>query len=124
GAPWIRDAAPVGALLSRLHRIAPPDSLRRVPGESSAILAQGDAMLDYLANPGDLADLRPGARHASEGKAVFLHGDPVPGNIIADKEKVVLIDWQCPARGDPIHDLALFLSPAMQVLGRGAPLSP
>lgn len=36
---------------------------------------------------------------------------------------ITLIDWQCPAIGDPTHDIAIFLSPAMQLLYRGAPLS-
>ena len=30
-----------------------------------------------------------------------------------------LIDWQCPSRGPALHDVAMFLSPAMQILGRG-----
>ena len=36
--------------------------------------------------------------------------------------RLTLIDWQCPRLGDPAEDLALFLSPAMQLLYRGAPL--
>lgn len=53
---------------------------------------------------------------------VPLHGDPVPGNIIIGPAGEMLIDWQCPALGDPVHDLAIFLSPAMQYLYRGRPL--
>jgi len=126
GAPWANDAGPVGALLARLHRVEPPKNLRRVSITSQAILAGGDAMLLLLAKPGDLVARRPRVRpdDAMIGAAVFLHGDPVPGNIIVQIGTApVLIDWQCPALGDPVHDLALFLSPAMQTLGRGAPLS-
>ena len=43
----------------------------------------------------------------------------MPGNIIATPNGPVLIDWQCPARGDPAEDLATFLSPAMHWLYRG-----
>jgi thiamine kinase-like enzyme len=54
----------------------------------------------------------------------LIHGDPVPGNLLAHDGTLTLIDWQCPQMGDPSEDLALFLSPAMQVLYRGATLSP
>ena len=47
---------------------------------------------------------------------VFLHGDPVIGNILATKDGLRLIDWQCPSFGDPTRDVAIYLSPAMQYL--------
>ena len=47
----------------------------------------------------------------------------MPGNIVAHDGTLTLIDWQCPQIGDPTEDLALFLSPAMQQVYRGAPLS-
>ncbi len=52
---------------------------------------------------------------------VFLHGDPVPGNILSEDDGLRLIDWQCPAQGDPVHDLAIHLSPGMNVLYGAAP---
>lgn len=54
----------------------------------------------------------------------LLHGDLVPGNIICTGEGLCLIDWQCPGWGDPVDDLALFLSAAMQWLYRGRSLTP
>ncbi len=36
---------------------------------------------------------------------------------------LTLIDWQCPAIGDPCLDLALFLSPTMQQVNGKTPLS-
>lgn len=57
------------------------------------------------------------------GRRALLHGDPVPGNLILSPDGPVLIDWQCPATGDPTEDLAIFLSPAMQMFYRGRPLS-
>nr|WP_254448016.1 phosphotransferase [Ruegeria arenilitoris] len=53
----------------------------------------------------------------------LIHGDPVPGNILVSSSGLTLIDWQCPAWGDPCEDLAIFLSPAMQYIYRGAPLT-
>ena len=46
----------------------------------------------------------------------MIHADPVPANIIVSEGKAKLIDWQCPAFGDPAEDLCHFLSPAMQWL--------
>ncbi|WP_108483876.1 phosphotransferase family protein [Oceaniglobus ichthyenteri] len=124
GAIWRRDTAAVGRILARLHAHAAPQELRMVSVSGAAILDHGDEMLEGLADDFDLPAVRPAAPHIPPGPDVFLHGDPVPGNIIMGADGPVLIDWQCPARGDAVHDLALFLSPAMQVLGRGAPLSP
>ena len=47
----------------------------------------------------------------------------VPANIIKDPAGLTLIDWQCPTIGDAAEDLATFLSPAMQSLDGGQPLS-
>jgi thiamine kinase-like enzyme len=54
----------------------------------------------------------------------LIHADAVAGNLIDGPGGVTLIDWQCPASGDPTEDLATFLSPAMQWLYRGRVLSP
>jgi len=123
GSTWATEPTQVGVLLARLHGISPPRKLRQVQTGPKAVLADGDRILRQLAMPGDLAACRPDALDQPEGPQRFLHGDPVPGNIIVAGKRAMLIDWQCPALGDPVHDLALFLSPAMQTLGRGAPLS-
>jgi aminoglycoside phosphotransferase (APT) family kinase protein len=71
-----------------------------------------------------LSDARPvSAEVPPSAKRALLHGDPVPGNILVTPDGLRLIDWQCPAVGDPVEDLALFLSPAMQLIYRGAPLT-
>ncbi len=100
GTPWSGDPAPVGAALARLHALDPP----------------------------------PGLRQVGAGTA-FIHGDPVPGNILVSGARsgarsgagsragLRFIDWQCPGAGDPVHDLALFLSPAMQVAAGREPLT-
>ena len=51
---------------------------------------------------------------------VLLHTDVVPGNLILGDEGLRIIDWQCPAIGDPIVDIMMFLSPAMhEIYGSG-----
>lgn len=120
-------AAPqaVGALLARLHAEPPPAGLRNLPG-GPAILDQGDAMLAALpaAQAGRLRALRPSVAPPAPEARVFLHGDPVPANIVSTADGPRLIDWQCPAIGDPAEDLALYLSPAMQAIYGQGPLSP
>jgi thiamine kinase len=44
----------------------------------------------------------------------------VPGNLILGDKGLQLIDWQCPAIGDPIVDIMMFLSPGMhKIYGSG-----
>lgn len=116
GQPWRQGAAVAGRLLARLHALPAPDGLPLRTGGSTAVLAaaavMGGAPWPAPADPG-IAAAPPAP----------LHGDPVPGNIIVGPRGARLIDWQCPGRGDPAEDLALFLSPAMQWLYRGVPLS-
>lgn len=121
GAPGAVEPADLGRVLSRLHRISPPAGLRHVLSGSAAILAQGDRMLADCVMAGDLFGLRPQIDvHAAD--PVFLHGDPVPTNVLATSGGPVLIDWQCPAIGDPVEDLGLALSPAMHHLYGAGPM--
>jgi thiamine kinase len=116
-----------GISLAKLHQMAPAKGLREIPFGASAMLemargflegAQGDeasqlrARIDAVEAP-KLDNIPP----------VFLHGDVVPGNIMDGPAGIVLIDWQCPAKGDPCEDLATFLSPAMQSLYGAGPIS-
>lgn len=112
--------ASVGTALSRLHGTRPPD-LPRMTSELAE--TQAEEMLAALAGPQRkrLASRRV-APPVLAGNA-FLHGDPVPGNLVASQDGVRLIDWQCPAVGDPVFDIALYLSPAMQLVHGGRILS-
>ena len=126
GTPWRDDPLPVARALARLHPLPPPPSLAAAPDGSAALTRQTRAILD-LCDPAAARPLRrlePAGSVPPSGEAALLHGDPVPGNLIRTPGHLVLIDWQCPAAGDPVHDLSLFLSPAMQQVYRGRPLSP
>lgn len=121
GQSWQSGAGQVAHLLGHLHRQGTEGlSLRHTLANGHAmaqnaqemLAASGMVLCTPLAPPDEVA-VAP----------VPLHGDPVPGNIIVGPAGAMLIDWQCPALGDPVLDLAIFLSPAMQHLYRGYPLS-
>lgn len=123
GAAWRRDPKTAAALLNRVHRVTPPQGLRLPPDGSMALEQQITAILGRLGKSlADLPDL-PSQKIKPSGAGCLLHGDPVPGNMIDCGERLMLIDWQCPAIGDPCEDIALFLSPAMQIAYRGEALS-
>ena len=124
--PGVQGAVPpdaMGRALARLHRRPPMPGLRPVSSGGQSILRQGDQILAACRTPGDIARLRPVVEDHPAPAPVFLHGDPVPANAIATQTGICLIDWQCPALGDPVEDLAIYLSPAMQFLYGAGPLS-
>jgi thiamine kinase len=121
GLNWQSDPVPVARLLYRLHRLH-AEGFRTCPSGSAAILAQARAIA-----AGCRASLPPAPPDPAIGPVTMprlIHGDAVSGNMIAGPHGVTLIDWQCPALGDPVEDIATFLSPAMQSLYRGTALPP
>lgn len=125
GRTWQNDPAQAAKLLKRLHHFDAPKGLRAVPNGSIALRHQGEMILGMCPKPeADQArDLMPKSEIPPSGANCLLHGDPVPGNIIGEGPDWRLIDWQCPAAGDPCEDIAIFLSPAMQLAYRGTTLS-
>ncbi|MGB0157511.1 MAG: aminoglycoside phosphotransferase family protein [Thalassovita mediterranea] len=127
GTPWQTDASRAGQLLQRLHNTPAPANLRQIHGGSAMVEAQVAQMWPQLdsALQDQLTRLKPQTKIRASDQICLLHGDPVPGNILIGESAAqdMLIDWQCPAVGDPAEDLALFLSPAMQQIYRGTALS-
>ena len=129
GEPWQDGAECVARTLRALHAMDDPPVMPLAPDGSAALVAQTLGMLATIKDPrgDDLRALQPGRPVPPSGLRRLLHGDPVPGNLIcpagAGRQGPVLIDWQCPVLGDPVLDLAMFLSPAMQQIARGKPLS-
>ncbi|WP_084299532.1 aminoglycoside phosphotransferase family protein [Leisingera caerulea] len=123
GSPWQQDTGHVAQLLGRLHDLAPPPGLPEGVNGSAALEVQTFEILKSCHDRDQLAALRPLGQVPPLPQPVLIHGDPVPGNLLAHDGTLTLIDWQCPQIGDPAEDLALFLSPAMQLMYRGAPLS-
>jgi thiamine kinase len=126
GEMWREGVADVARLLRRL-REAEPQGFRSVPMAPDDILLEGDAFLPKL--PPErrerLAAARPKPIRLDPVEPVLLHTDIGPGNIIVAKDtgRLVVIDWQCPAAGDPVQDVIAFLSPAFQILYSCPPLS-
>jgi len=119
------DIAPVARSLARLHATPVPDELDSAPGHAADLRQQARDMLAQIGAAGDaVLALEPIPRDDSAltGKA-FLHGDPTAGNALVSGRTITFIDWQCPVRGDPVLDLAVFLSPAMQWVSGNRPLT-
>jgi hypothetical protein len=126
GEMWREGVADVAHLLRRMQK-ADPSGFRSVPVTPEDILREGDAFLPKLApeRRERLAGARPKPIRIGAVKPVLLHTDIGPGNIIVaqDTGALVVIDWQCPAAGDPVQDVIAFLSPAFQILYSRPPLN-
>lgn len=122
GTTWHEDPAQAARLLGRVHALAvPPGAFRTAPMGPDAVAPQARAIA--AACRGTLPPM-PDLPPIAAAIPAFIHGDAVAGNLIVKGSEAVLIDWQCPALGDAVDDLATFLSPAMQHLYRGTPLTP
>lgn len=132
GQAWRKDTDKPARLLRKLHQgtiVGELSDLCRAPRSAAELKAQTLAIIDdipALASE-ELVASEPAETSQSLVGQALLHGDPVPNNFVCSEEAnatdTLLIDWQCPCLGDPILDLALFLSPAMQLMTRGTSLS-
>jgi hypothetical protein len=111
--------------LSRLHAYDGAQDFRHISGCPNHIRAQGVSFLEH--DSSSRAELlrtnAPEVPEVSSLASCFLHGDPTPANSVITPRGLTFVDWQCPAIGDPVHDLAIALSPAMHVVDGAAPLS-
>lgn len=125
GQPWTANPILVAQLLRRLHRHETDIAAPTGSNGSADLKLQGQKILNSCTGPEkeELQQLTPFNDVGPLRRLFLIHGDPVPGNILVDDERALLIDWQCPVMGDPAEDLAIFLSPAMQWLYRGNTLT-
>ena len=123
GVVWRTDTRHVAQLLGRLHDHIGFDGLPKGMNGSVELANQTLAILEQCNTPNQLRGLTPMGQVTAIENLVLIHGDPVPGNLVEHDGTLTLIDWRCPQLGDPAEDLALFLSPAMQLLYRGKPLA-
>jgi hypothetical protein len=104
--------------LAILHQQPPPKKIRRLACDRDAVLAQGLMFVadDRSERAAYLRDACPSSPNFMPVDPCFLHGDPTPANTIETETGIIFVDWQCPAVGDPVYDLVLAVSPAMQLL--------
>jgi hypothetical protein len=122
GMAWNCGVERVARLLGAVHAL-PGHGFRSLPVDGGAILADGDRFLS-IDRGDEVRRVRPPAVRCGPVARRLVHRDAGPGNLIDNGTDLVLIDWQCPGAGDPVEDLAAFLSPGFQVLYGRAPLTP
>lgn len=72
-----------------------------------ALLGHFEAGATALANTELLRSVRVVAdRRPSEGATVVCHGDLHPFNILADGERITVLDWTASIRAEPAYDVA------------------
>jgi aminoglycoside phosphotransferase (APT) family kinase protein len=109
----VRLAAELGAAHRTLHRPAPPGApvnpVRGVPLAGRAAVIE-----ERLASVPEAAALEPLWRSAllapvHDGPPLWLHGDPHPGNLLADERGglAAMLDFGDVTAGDPATDLAI-----------------
>ena len=121
GQTWSYDVSTVSELLTRIHKHKYPKGLRILSNLPSDIKQTGLEIINKLNNyhKNKLIKICPDVS-ISDIEPVLLHTDVVPGNLILGEKGLRLIDWQCPAIGDPIVDIMMFLSPGMhEIYGSG-----
>jgi len=121
GQTWSHDVSTVSELLTRIHKHKYPKGLRILSNLQSDIKQTGFEIIKKLNcyHQNELNKICPDVS-ISDIEPVLLHTDVVPGNLILGDEGLRLIDWQCPAIGDPIVDIMMFLSPGMhEIYGSG-----
>lgn len=125
GMCWTSNPRPVARMLHRLHTHPVPKDVPDGCNGSHELWLHADTILGECSKSASsrIWSREPRQHIAPYPTRTLIHGDPVPGNILVQNNQAMLIDWQCPAVGDPAEDLAMFLSPAMQLLYRGTPLS-
>ena len=121
GETWSHGVETVSELLTRIRNHKYPKGLCILSGCPSDIKQTGieitnrlnsyhKNILNMICPDISIPDIEP----------VLLHTDVVPGNLILGDKGLRLIDWQCPAIGDPIVDIMMFLSPGMhEIYGSG-----
>ena len=125
GAPWEEETSAVARLLRDLHDL-PVQVSAPVGCNGSTDLADHARRILMGCRSDQKSRLEqqvPQTYVTPTRRTCLIHGDPVAGNILVSRTGLTLIDWQCPAIGDPCEDLAIFLSPAMQQIYRGVPLT-
>nr|WP_247744371.1 aminoglycoside phosphotransferase family protein [Ruegeria sp. R14_0] len=125
GSPWRKNPEGVATLLRSLHELELRIQAPKGCNGSADLADHAEQILNACTSDTRalVAKLRPAGHVPATKHTCLIHADTVAGNILVAPTGMTLIDWQCPAWGDPCEDIAMFLSPAMQCLYRGSPLT-
>jgi len=124
-APPKSDEIEVGeaaALIGRFAALSEPvPGHQTVPAGYHEVLQRGDAMLAAIPESrkaANLKRLRPedGAIRPREIRRSLVHRSFCLGTILATGDGARLIDWQYAGLGDPVEDIACFVSPGLAML--------
>ncbi|MBL8907587.1 MAG: phosphotransferase [Rhizobiales bacterium] len=119
----------VGLVADLLKRKLPVDAtgFRNVPLDPGGVTEEGDRLFARCSDDRRVSRFqkaRPQARPVPAlSRRSLIHTDVGPTNLIDGPKGLRLIDWQCPAAGDPAEDVFSFLTPAWQILSFRDPLS-
>ncbi|MEU8269366.1 aminoglycoside phosphotransferase family protein [Sphaerisporangium sp. NPDC049002] len=104
-------AVPLANFMTGFHRPAPPDAPHN-PVRGVPLAARDEAVrqrLQFISRTAELLPLweRLAALRPWQGPALWLHGDPHPGNLLLNGEGLVaVLDFGDLTSGDPATDLA------------------
>ncbi|QFS98012.1 Phosphotransferase enzyme family protein [Labrenzia sp. THAF191b] len=116
------DVGEAAELIGRFAALSEPvPGHQTVPAGYHEVLARGDAMLALIPHSRKAANLkrsRPadGAVKKREIKRSLVHRSFCLGTIQATGDGARLIDWQFAGLGDPVEDIACFVSPGLATL--------
>jgi thiamine kinase len=119
----------VGLVADLMKRKLPVDAsgFREVPIDVAGVIAEGDKLFNRCDQDHRVDGFRKNRPRAKTlptlSRRVLIHTDVGPTNLISGPLGLRLIDWQCPAAGDPAEDVFSFLTPAWQILSFRDPLS-
>jgi hypothetical protein len=126
GDSWSGNVGLVADLLKRKLQVD-ASGFRDVPIDPAGVIAEGDKLFARCDSDHRVDGFRKHRPRAgslpSLPRRVLIHTDVGPTNLISGPQGLRLIDWQCPAAGDPAEDVFSFLTPAWQILSFRDPLS-
>lgn len=127
GESWNANVGLVADLLKRKLTVDAA-GFRRVPLDPAGVIAEGDKLFARCDDDHRVRGFRKSRPRARPVPAIsrraLIHTDVGPTNLINGPHGLRLIDWQCPAAGDPAEDVFSFLTPAWQILSFRDPLTP
>jgi thiamine kinase-like enzyme len=100
----------IGALLRRLHDLAPDPAIREVSFARQAWSLEAQLEPGTVPDPLSRAATQRFRRLERRTAVTLCHNDPHHLNVLDDGGRIWLVDWEYGGRGDPVYDLAACLA--------------